>query len=67
MNRLREARKQKGISQFHLAVKANLYPSIISNIERGVWVAYPGWRQRIAAALEMPESEIFPEGGVKNG
>ena len=25
---------------------------------------FPGWRKRISQALNMPESEVFPEGEV---
>jgi len=61
MNRIRETREKKGISQFELARRTGLHPSTISKVERGVWMPFPGWRRRIAEALEVGENEIFPE------
>ena len=67
MNNLKEFRTKKGISQFKLAVDTGISPSIISRIENGWLWPYPGWRQRIAQALNVSESELFPEEGIKNG
>ena len=60
MNKLREARKGKGLSQLKLAFMTGIPPSEISRIENGWIVAYPGWRKRFARALGVPELELFP-------
>ena len=39
----------------------DIYPNDISQIERGERKAFPGWRKRLAKALEVPEEELFPE------
>lgn len=60
MNRLREARKEKGLSQLKLAFVTGIPPSEISRIENDWIKPYPGWRKRFARALGVPESELFP-------
>lgn len=60
-NLVREMRKQKGYSQLKLGRMTEIAPNTISNIENGKIVAYPGWRKKLAAALEISESELFPE------
>ncbi|WP_347491159.1 helix-turn-helix domain-containing protein [Desulfoscipio sp. XC116] len=61
MNRVREIRKQKGLSQFGLAMAAEIHPSVISRIECEVWPPYPKWRRKLAAALGVSENELFSE------
>lgn len=63
MNRLREVRKEKGLSQLKLAFMTGIAPSEISRIENGWLKPYPGWRKRLSRALDMPESELFPSNG----
>lgn len=60
-NRIREARELKGISQLKLAIMTNIVPGDISKLENRLLYPHPGWRKRLSAALEMPESELFPE------
>jgi len=59
-NNLREIRKARGLTQFALAKISNVSPADISKIENNLVKPYPAWRQRIAAALGMPEDKIFP-------
>lgn len=61
MNQVRERRQQVGISGEELARRAGISASDLSKVERGQRHAYPGWRRRIAEALDTPESELFPE------
>jgi len=63
LNRLREVRKEKGLSQLKLAFMTGIAPSEISRIENGWLKPYPGWRKRLSRALDMPESELFPSNG----
>ena len=62
--KLQETRKQQGLTQLALSQRTNIHPNEISRIERGIIQPYPGWRRRIAAALGVPEDELFPEVGA---
>lgn len=59
-NNLRKIRKDKRLSQLQLSVKTEISPGIISSIENNKIYAYPGWRERLANALEV-EEEIWPD------
>ncbi|NHM26331.1 helix-turn-helix transcriptional regulator [Desulfofundulus sp. TPOSR] len=61
MNRIREIRQQKKMTQFELARRTGIHPVNLSKVESGVLRAYPGWRKRIAEALGVTEDEIFPK------
>ncbi len=68
MNRLKEIRAKKGVSQLTLAKLTNIAPGDISRIENDWLRPYPGWRKRLARALGVPQSELFPdEEGSKAG
>lgn len=58
-NNLKEIRAVRGISQLELSRLTRIAPSNISSLENGKQFPYPGWRKRIAKALEIPENEIF--------
>ena len=60
-NNVREVRKRKNMSALELARRAVMASSSLSLIERGLIPAYPGWRKRIAQALNVSERELFPE------
>jgi len=60
-NNVREVRKKKNMSALELARRAVMASSSLSLIERGLIPAYPGWRKRIAQALNVSERELFPE------
>ena len=60
LNRLKEARKEKGLSQLKLAFMTGIPPSEISRIENDWIKPYPGWRKRLSRALGKPELELFP-------
>jgi transcriptional regulator with XRE-family HTH domain len=61
MNRLKEIRLQKGFSQLDLAKETNIAPTDISRIENNWLQPYPEWRKRMAKALDVAESDLFPE------
>ena len=67
MNRLREVRSAKSMSQLALAKLTDISPWDISRIENGVLKPYPGWRKRLAKALGVPERDVFPEDGASIG
>ena len=60
MNRLKEIRKGKGLSQLKLAFMTGIAPGEISRIENSWLKPYPGWRKRLSRALGVPETELFP-------
>lgn len=61
LNRVAATRRGRGWTQFELARRANVSPSIISQLETGKLFPYPGWRRRLAQALEVSEGDLFPE------
>lgn len=60
-NKLREIRVDKGLSQLQLSILTEITPQAISNIENNKVYVYPGWKKRVAEALQVPEEEIFPD------
>lgn len=58
MLRLRLERERLGLSLAALCQRTGIEPSNLSRIERGLIPAYPGWRTRIARALNWPEEQI---------
>lgn len=61
MIRLRQVRQERGLSLVGLTMKTGIAPSDISEVERGLRPAFPGWRSRISRALGVPASELFEE------
>lgn len=59
-NNLRKYRSENNLTQLGLAKLTDISPSDISSIETGRIIPYPGWRRRIAEALELPEEAVFP-------
>lgn len=55
INKVREERIKKGMSQLELSFATKISPSNISNIESGKLYLYSGWQKRISQALEIPE------------
>jgi len=58
---LAEILYKKRLSQAKLARMADMNPTDLNSMIHERRPAFPGWRQRIAKALNMPESEVFPE------
>ncbi len=62
MNKLKEYRIVKGLTQFELAKRSNINPADISKIETGIIARpYAKWRKAIAEVLGVSESEVFLE------
>ncbi|NLA11610.1 MAG: helix-turn-helix transcriptional regulator [Firmicutes bacterium] len=64
-NNLRKVRQRRGYSQTNLTQKTGISSSIISAIENRKLYPHPGWRKRLATALETTENKLFP-GVVKH-
>jgi transcriptional regulator with XRE-family HTH domain len=56
---LQKLRKDKGWSQEQLAYKANLHPTYVSGIERGVRNLSLRNIEKLARALEISLAELF--------
>jgi transcriptional regulator with XRE-family HTH domain len=64
---LREIRMSQNKTILEISRLTLISPSDISQIELGKKPCFPAWRKRIAAALDMPEDEVFPEYQKKGG
>lgn len=53
------ARKQRGLTQAQLALKAKVRQEEISLIERAGWIPPVEIRQRLSDELETPVDELF--------
>ena len=62
--RLTREREKRKWSKSELSRRSGVGLSEISKMEAGKIYPYPGWRRRIAAALDVPADELFPEVGT---
>jgi len=60
MNRLREVRVVRRISQFQLRLSTGIHQSKISLFENGLILPRADERKRLAKALGVKPEEIFP-------
>lgn len=56
--KLTEEREKRGITQYELSKKTGIHPTDICKIESGRFPTFPGWKIRIAKALDWPEDRI---------
>lgn len=66
LSKVKAVIEERGISRNRLAMMSGITPSAIYNLFNGNVPLYPGWKRRIAEALDMDESDLFPEGGESN-
>jgi transcriptional regulator with XRE-family HTH domain len=64
VNRLRDLRQEYGLALWGLAGRAGVSASTLSAIERWDYLPTPPVRQRIAEALGVEASAIWPECGL---
>ena len=64
--RLRAAVSKRGLSFRKLAIMTGIAPQSLSAALNGRVEFWPGWRKRIAAALELSEEELFGEEGCEH-
>jgi transcriptional regulator with XRE-family HTH domain len=67
MKNIREQRLKKGWSLTRLSGLTGIASGDLSQIERGLRVLHPGWRQRIARALGVPANELSADHGGGDG
>ena len=60
-NRVKETRGEKNITQFEISKLYNITQAYLSLIENKKIYPYPGWKKRIALALEVEEDYLFTE------
>jgi transcriptional regulator with XRE-family HTH domain len=60
-NRVREIREKQGISQAELSRRIQIASQNLSAIELGKMEAWPKVRRKIAKALGVSQTELFPE------
>jgi len=60
-NRLKEYREKAGLSQTELAWRSRMAGQNISAFERGTLAPWPRARKALAEALNITETELFPE------
>lgn len=60
-NKIRETRRQRGLTQTQLACAAGLAAATLCNIELGNLKPWPKARRGIATALDVREEELFSE------
>ena len=65
MNYMKRIRETRGITQAEICIRTGIHPSTVNRIERGVIKGSRAHRKKIARALKIKESEIFP--GAVNG
>jgi len=61
LNKLKQVRNERGLSQLKLAFLTGISPADISRVENGWLRPYPSWRKRLAKALSTPQVELFPD------
>ena len=59
--KLKSIMRQSKLSQYRLAHMANVPSTGLNQAINGKLTFFPGWRKRVAIALNMPEDEVFPE------
>ena len=63
LDRLKAEMKAQHIKAFTLAKRADINPPALYSALSGNRVMYPGWKRRIAKALNVSEKELFDKGG----
>jgi transcriptional regulator with XRE-family HTH domain len=63
MIELTRERRRRGLSQAALARMTGIHPAAISQLEAGTAHPWPGWKARLARALEVPGDQLFREVG----
>ena len=66
-NKLREIRIGFGLSQLQLSFLSRVPNCVISDFERGVRTPWPKAKRALAQALRVPEGQLFPKDGHKEG
>ena len=60
-DRLKQEMEKQHISIRQLAIKAGIVPQSLYAVFKGRVKFWPGWKMRVAEALEVDVNELFPE------
>ena len=60
MNRLKEIRRLKGMTQYELVMAIRLYQTRIFQWERGYYIPRKSEKEALAEALKVSVKDIFP-------
>jgi transcriptional regulator with XRE-family HTH domain len=63
MNRLREVRQARGLTQAELGRRLRVDPSMVRHVEAGRIQPYPRFRRLAAKVLRVNEEELFGQIG----
>jgi transcriptional regulator with XRE-family HTH domain len=61
LNRIRELREAKGMTQVELAKRANVTPSALNKVEMGKRGLDQQWMERIAGVLGCSPADLLPD------
>lgn len=61
MNRIREIRKERGLTQQQLAEKLGCLQSVVQKVESGTVDLDLKWMRRLSVALEVSPLELLPD------
>jgi len=56
---LRTERRRRGWSLTRVGGLTNIAPSDLSQVERGLRPAFPGWQERLVDAFGVPAEKLF--------
>jgi DNA-binding XRE family transcriptional regulator len=62
MNNLRAVRAERGVAQAGLAALSGVSPAVICNTEKWGYTPKPSTKQKLADALGVPITAIWPNG-----
>ena len=60
-NRIKEIRKEKGLTQAQLAEKLGVFQSVIQKVESGTVDLDLTWMKKLSKALEVSPLELLPD------
>lgn len=63
MNRVKEVREARGLTQTELARRTHIHPSNLSAVERGRLLVWPKAKRALARVLKCNQAELFPSKG----
>ena len=61
MNRVKEVREARGLTQIELARRTHIHPSNLSAVECGRLLVWPKAKRALARVLKTTMAELFPE------
>jgi transcriptional regulator with XRE-family HTH domain len=61
MQRLREERLRRNLTQLQVAVRVGLHPSTLAHLDCGKAYAWPKWRKSLERFYGVPADDLFAE------